>query len=61
VWEGNMTKEEMVAKIAKDSSIDEAKVIQIINIFIEQVKTKLDEGEKVEIPGFGNFTSNDKK
>lgn len=57
-----MTKEELVKKIAKESKLSEQDTLKIINIFIEEVKTKLDAGEKVDIPGFGNFTTNpDKK
>ena len=51
-----MTKEELVSKIAKEAGMAEKEVGEIINIFIGEVKKKLDEGETVDIPGFGNFT-----
>ena len=57
-----MTKDELIAKIAKETDLKETDVAEIIKIFVEQVKEKLDHGETVEIPGFGNFMlSADKK
>lgn len=56
-----MTKEEMVLKISKQSGLAEKDVNQIISIFIGEVKKKLEAGETVDIPGFGNFTVNENK
>lgn len=54
-----MTKEELIAKIAEDAKVAEADVAAVINAFIDQIKEKLDRGEKVEIPGFGSFILSD--
>lgn len=51
-----MTKDELISKIATESQLSETEVAKIIKIFIEEIKKKLDRGEKVEIPGYGNFT-----
>ena len=51
-----MTKEELISDIAKKSDLKESEVANIIKIFVEEIKRKLDKGEKVEIPGFGNFS-----
>jgi len=56
-----MTKEELITKIAKDSQMSEKEVSQVISLFIEQVNKKLQEGETVDIPGFGNFTMSENK
>lgn len=56
-----MTKDELIKKISSKSSLSEVEVFKVIDIFIEQIKTKLDQGEKIEIPGFGNFTLGDTK
>ena len=50
-----MTKEELVAEVAKKAGVKEEEASQIVKLFIEEVKTRLDKGEKVDIPGFGNF------
>lgn len=50
-----MTKDELISKIAKETDLKDEQVAHIIKVFVEQVKEKLDHGEKVEIPGFGNF------
>lgn len=56
-----MTKEELIAKIAKEAKVAESDVAAVINAFIDQIKEKLDRGEKVEIPGFGSFVLSDEK
>lgn len=54
-----MTKEELIVKIAKKARVSETDVAAVINTFIDQIKEKLDRGEKVEIPGFGSFVLSD--
>lgn len=50
-----MDKEQLITKITERTGLKKIEVSNIINIFITEVKDKLDRGEKVEIEGFGNF------
>lgn len=56
-----MTKEELIDKIAEEAKVAELDVAAVINAFIDQIKEKLDRGEKVEIPGFGSFALSDEE
>ncbi len=58
---GVMTKEELIDEIAKKAGVSKDEVSLVINAFIDQIKEKLDRGEKVEIPGFGSFILSDKE
>jgi len=50
-----MTKEELIDQIASKADVSKEEVSIVINAFIDQIKEKLNKGEKVEIPGFGSF------
>jgi DNA-binding protein HU-beta len=56
-----MNKKELAAKLAKNTSITQAKAIEVINALFDPRKgkgiiaTELDAGKKVTIPGFGTF------
>lgn len=54
-----MTKEELIDKIAAKAGVSKDEVSTVINAFIDQIKEKLDKGERVEIPGFGSFILSD--
>lgn len=56
-----MNKKELVAKLAKKTSISQAKALEVINALFDTkpgegiIAVELDTGHKVSIPGFGTF------
>ncbi|HON79663.1 MAG TPA: HU family DNA-binding protein [Spirochaetota bacterium] len=51
-----MTKQEIVLKIAEQSGIKRREVSYIIDNFLDYIVKSADNGEKVEIRGFGSFS-----
>ncbi|MCR5710457.1 MAG: integration host factor subunit beta [Bacteroidales bacterium] len=51
-----MTKAEIVNEIAKSTGMERAKVLSVVEGFMESVKNSLAEGENVYLRGFGSFT-----
>lgn len=51
-----MTKADIVAEISKQTGIDKAAVLAIVEKFMETVKDSLANGENVYLRGFGSFT-----
>ncbi|MFH2037386.1 MAG: HU family DNA-binding protein [Candidatus Zixiibacteriota bacterium] len=51
-----MTKDEMVAQIAKTAGINKRQAGDAINCFFDSVKTSLKKGNKVSFVGFGTFS-----
>jgi DNA-binding protein HU-beta len=56
-----MTKDEMIAKIAKDAGINKRQASDALNSFIGNITTSLKKGKKVSFVGFGTFTVNKRK
>ncbi len=62
-----MTKTELAEKLAKKTGLSKAKALEVVSaIFDAQpgkgiIATELDAGKKVTIPGFGTFTSRQRK
>ena len=50
-----MTKQEIVAKISKQTGVDKATALNVVESFMDQVKTALSEEENVYLRGFGSF------
>lgn len=50
-----MTKQEIVTKINKQTGVDRATALAVVESFMEQVKTALSEEENVYLRGFGSF------
>jgi len=50
-----MTKAEIVNKIAKNSGLDKAAVLTIVDELMESIKGSLASGESVFLRGFGSF------
>ncbi len=50
-----MTKNDLVAKIAKDSGITKAQAAKAANSFINAIEKSLKSGQKVTFVGFGTF------
>jgi len=51
-----MTKEEMIAKIARDARISKRQAAQALTSFFENVTGDLKRGKRVSFVGFGTFT-----
>lgn len=50
-----MTKEQIVAKIAKDAGISKKAAAASLNSFVSSVKMELKKGKRVPLVGFGTF------
>lgn len=51
-----MTKAEIVTEIAKQTGIDKASVLNVVEKLMEVIKDSLAHGENVYLRGFGSFT-----
>lgn len=50
-----MTKADIVSKIAEKTGLEKADVQATVEIFMEEVKNSLEEGDNVYLRGFGSF------
>ena len=50
-----MTKADIVANVSEQSGIDKADVQAVVEKFMNEVKSSLEKGEKVDLRGFGSF------
>lgn len=50
-----MTKQDIVARINKQTGIDKTTALTVVESFMEQVKIALSEEENVYLRGFGSF------
>ena len=50
-----MTKADLVAKISEKSGMEKGDVQDIVEKFMEEVKTSLESGDNVYLRGFGSF------
>lgn len=56
-----MTKSDIVAMLSKNSSVPKKQAELIVNTVFSSITEALDEGEKVEIRGFGTFKIKERK
>ena len=56
-----MTKPEIVERLTRQSGMKRKEVLYIIDNFLDRIRESIDQGEKVEIRGFGTFYPSDKK
>ncbi len=56
-----MTKEEMIAMIAKDAKINKRQASEALHSFFDNVTTNLKKGKRVSFVGFGSFTVSKRK
>ncbi len=56
-----MTKNDLVAKIAKDSGVTKAQAAKAINSLISGIEKALKSGQKVTFVGFGTFKVAERK
>ncbi len=52
-----MTKTELIAKIAEANNLPKKDATTIVNDILNNISTALRQGERVEIRGFGSFTT----
>ena len=52
-----MNKSELVEKLAERAKITKKKAEQVVNLVFEQMTEALRRGDRIEIRGFGSFTS----
>jgi integration host factor subunit beta len=50
-----MTKAELVAQVAQKIELTNKQTAQIVDLFLQCIVTSLEEGDKVELRGFGSF------
>ncbi len=53
---GNMTKVELIEKMAKDADISKAAAQKAMDSFMDGIKKALKKGNKVTLVGFGTFS-----
>lgn len=53
---GNMTKVELIEKMAKDANISKAAAQKAMDSFMDGIKKTLKKGNKVTLVGFGTFS-----
>lgn len=58
---GNMTKAELIDKMAKDSDISKAAADKALASLIDGIKKTLKKGNKVTLVGFGSFSVSHRK
>ncbi len=56
-----MTKEEMIAMIAKDAKISKRQASDALHTFFDGVTTNLKKGKRVSFVGFGTFSVSKRK
>ncbi len=56
-----MTKEELVAKIAKDTKVTKAQATRALNSMLDGITGSLKRGRKVSFVGFGTFSVSKRK
>ncbi len=52
-----MNKSELVERLAERAKITKKRSEQVVNLVFEQMAQALERGERIEIRGFGSFTS----
>ena len=56
-----MTKADIVERIYERVGFSKKEAADVVESIFEVVKTRLEDGEKVKISGFGNFVINEKR
>ncbi len=52
-----MNKSELVERLAERAKITKKRAEQVVNLVFDQMSQALERGERIEIRGFGSFTS----
>lgn len=56
-----LTKVEMIENLIEKCGLDKREARQLIELFFEEIRLALEQGEEVKLSGFGNFSVRDKK
>ncbi|SIT65761.1 integration host factor subunit alpha [Ectothiorhodosinus mongolicus] len=55
-----LTKAEMAEHLYEELGLNKREAKELVELFFEEVRTALEDGEWVKLSGFGNFTLRDK-
>lgn len=55
-----LTKAEMAEQLFEDLGLNKREAKELVEIFFEEVRNALEQGQSVKLSGFGNFTLRDK-
>ncbi|NLW30969.1 MAG: integration host factor subunit beta [Fibrobacter sp.] len=58
---GNITKKDLVEKIAEQTGLTQVDTKIVVESFLESVSKSLQQGQNIEIRGFGRFKIKEKK
>ncbi|VAW97969.1 Integration host factor alpha subunit [hydrothermal vent metagenome] len=56
-----LTKADMAERLFEELGLNKREAKEIVEMFFEQVRTALENGQQVKLSGFGNFDLRDKK
>jgi integration host factor subunit alpha len=56
-----LTKADMVEHLYDEIGLNKREAKDLVEMFFEEIKSSLEEGENVKLSGFGNFILSDKK
>ncbi len=56
-----MNKQEIIAKIAKDTGMTKTKAVAAVDVLIESITRALKKGDSVSFVGFGTFKTSQRK
>lgn len=56
-----LTKVEMIENLIEKCGLDKREARQLIELFFEEIRLALEQGDEVKLSGFGNFSVRDKK
>ena len=56
-----MTKAELVAQVALKTELTKKQTIEVVDLFFQCIIEALQEGDKVELRGFGSFRRRDRR
>ena len=57
----SLTKAAMAEKLYQDVGLNKREAKDMVDLFFEEIRTALEQGEQVKLSGFGNFDLRDKK
>ena len=57
----SLTKAAMAEKLSQEVGLNKREAKDMVDLFFEEIRTALEQGEQVKLSGFGNFDLRDKK
>ncbi|MFP4080630.1 MAG: integration host factor subunit alpha [Ectothiorhodospira sp.] len=55
-----LTKADMAERLFEEVGLNKREAKELVELFFEEVRSALEDGEQVKLSGFGNFTLRDK-